>query len=228
MATGTLLPNIFPQWVDANGNPYAGGKLYSYLAGTSTPTPVYKDSALTTAHTNPVILDSAGRPPDGTIFVSSIAYKFILHTSADVLVATVDNVTPFGFSPAVGEQWFSFAGEETANVTATTYAGTDTIHQGTAILSLNSANLPPGVYKLNGVLFSASGASTISAALVNLTDAPDTAIIEIGTSSTGPALVTSGAITFAVAGSTKEYGIRCKVSAGTGHACGFYLTRHAS
>ena len=41
--------------------PLNGGKVYFYVAGTSTPQDTYTDSTGKTANANPVILDSAGR-----------------------------------------------------------------------------------------------------------------------------------------------------------------------
>jgi hypothetical protein len=38
------------------------------------------------------VLDSAGRVPGGEIWVVSQLYKFVLKTSADVTIATYDNV----------------------------------------------------------------------------------------------------------------------------------------
>ncbi len=43
-----------------NGELLAGGKVYTYAAGTSTPQTSYSDYALTIPNTNPVILDSKG------------------------------------------------------------------------------------------------------------------------------------------------------------------------
>lgn len=81
------------QFTDANGNPLAGGKLYSYAAGTTAPLATYTSIAGDVANTNPIILDSAGRAPSGVWIAYGSAYKFILKTSADVLVGTWDNIT---------------------------------------------------------------------------------------------------------------------------------------
>lgn len=79
------------QFLDGNGNPLNGGKLYTYTAGTTTPTATYSDTA-GTANANPVILDSAGR---ATVFLSSATtYKFVLKTSADVTQWTMDYISP--------------------------------------------------------------------------------------------------------------------------------------
>jgi hypothetical protein len=81
------------QFLDNNGNPLTGGKLYTYEAGTTTPQAAYTTSAGNVAHANPIILDAAGRVPGGEIWLTaSLDYKFSLFTSADVLIATWDNI----------------------------------------------------------------------------------------------------------------------------------------
>jgi len=82
------------QFFDNNGNPLAGGKLYTYAAGTTTPLATYTTSVGNVAHTNPIILDSAGRVPGGQIWLTdgSVDYKFLLETSFSVLVGTFDNI----------------------------------------------------------------------------------------------------------------------------------------
>jgi len=88
--TATLTPNAKQQFFDANGNPLAGGKLYSYLAGTTTPAVTYVDSAGVTTNTNPIILDSRG---EANVWLGSTALKFKLTSATDVEIWTVDNVT---------------------------------------------------------------------------------------------------------------------------------------
>lgn len=82
------------QFFDNNGNPLSGGKLYSYEAGTTTPQVTYTSVSGATAHTNPIVLDSAGRVATGEIWLTaSQNYKFVLKTSAEVTIATWDNIT---------------------------------------------------------------------------------------------------------------------------------------
>jgi len=81
------------QFFDNNGAPLAGGLIYTYAAGTTTPQATYTTSAGTTAHTNPIVLNSAGRVPGGEIWLLFASYKFVLQTSAAVLIATYDNIT---------------------------------------------------------------------------------------------------------------------------------------
>ena len=84
------------QFFDNNGVPLAGGLIYTYEAGTTLPKAAYTTSAGITAHSNPIVLNSAGRVPGGEIWLLPVSYKFVLQTSAAVLIATYDNVTSDG------------------------------------------------------------------------------------------------------------------------------------
>ena len=81
-----------------NGEPLAGGKIYSYLAGTTTPVTTYTTSAGNIQHSNPIILDAAGRiPAGGEIWLTNgIAYKFVVNDSANNLIGTFDNIKGIG------------------------------------------------------------------------------------------------------------------------------------
>lgn len=87
---------VAAQFFTNSGVPLSGGKLYTYAAGTTTPKTSYTSSSGSTNHTNPIILDSAGRVPGGEIWISASPYKFVLNTSTDVLIATYDNVIGIG------------------------------------------------------------------------------------------------------------------------------------
>lgn len=85
-----LAPLLRQRYFDANGNPLAGGKLQSYVAGTTTPLATYTDEGGLTPNANPVILDANG---EANIWVNpTLDYKFVLKDSADVVLWTVDNV----------------------------------------------------------------------------------------------------------------------------------------
>jgi hypothetical protein len=84
---------VAAQFFTNTGAVLTGGKLYTYQAGTTTPQATYTTSAGSVARTNPVVLDAAGRVPDGgEIWISPISYKFVLKDSNDVLIATYDNI----------------------------------------------------------------------------------------------------------------------------------------
>lgn len=81
------------QFFDNNGTPLAGGLLYTYVAGTTTPETTYTTSAGNVANANPVVLNSAGRVPSGEIWLTvGVSYKFVLKDSDNVLIGTYDNV----------------------------------------------------------------------------------------------------------------------------------------
>jgi hypothetical protein len=84
------------QFFTNSGVILSGGKLYSYAAGTTTPQATFTSSSGNTNHTNPIILDSAGRVPGGEIWLSASSYKFVLNTATDVLIATYDNIRGLG------------------------------------------------------------------------------------------------------------------------------------
>jgi hypothetical protein len=84
------------QFFNNDGTVLAGGKLYTYAAGTSTPKTTYTTSAGNIAHANPIVLDSAGRVPGGEIWLAAGTYKFSVFTSASVLIATYDNISGIG------------------------------------------------------------------------------------------------------------------------------------
>jgi len=90
--TGFLFTGPKFQGFDNNGYQLSGGKLYSYIAGTTTPTPTYPTKADadagTNANANPIILDSRGEAPVYPV----ITTKFVLTTADDVVIWTVDNV----------------------------------------------------------------------------------------------------------------------------------------
>jgi hypothetical protein len=81
------------QFFDNNGNPLAGGKLYTYSAGTTTPQTTFTDSLGATLNSNPIILNSGGRVPSEIWLTDGLAYKFVLYTSNDVLLGTWDNIS---------------------------------------------------------------------------------------------------------------------------------------
>jgi len=84
------------QFFNNDGTVLAGGKIYTYAAGTSTPKTTYTTSAGNIAHANPIVLDSAGRIPGGEIWLTSGTYKFSVFTSANTLIATYDNISGIG------------------------------------------------------------------------------------------------------------------------------------
>lgn len=85
----TLSPVAKMQFLDATGAPLAGGLVYTYAAGTTTPLATYTDSSGVTANSNPIVLDSRG---EANIWLSATTYKFKLCDSTNTEIWTVDNI----------------------------------------------------------------------------------------------------------------------------------------
>lgn len=80
------------QFFSDAGAPLAGGKLYTYTAGTTTPAATYTSSTGAVANTNPIILNSVGRLANEVWLTSTVTYKFVLQDSAGVTIGTYDNI----------------------------------------------------------------------------------------------------------------------------------------
>jgi hypothetical protein len=226
-----MTPFVQPQYFDNDGAPLNGGLIYTYASGTSTPQSTYQNAALTVANSNPIVLNSAGRPPVA-IFWSATSYKVVCTKSDGTQLWSVDGVPSTGLSQSIvgiGGIVQNFGGSEYTPITATSYpSGTafTACHADTGFLSINSALLV-GDFALSGMIYS-EAAITTTIALVNLSDgSPDTPIATIASASTTGALVTSSAISFAAAGTAKTYAVKAKVSAGRGFAWALQLVRIA-
>lgn len=98
MATTLQTPFPKPTFLDSNGDPLPGAKLFSFEAGTSTPKALFTDFDGLTPLSNPAIADSAGRLEFW--LATDVRYKLRLDTALDVTVWEVDNV---GEGLAVGQ-----------------------------------------------------------------------------------------------------------------------------
>lgn len=81
--------NPVPQYFDSDNKILAGGKVFYFNAGTSTPKTTYSDEGETIANPHPVILDAAGRLPN--VFFTGTA-KQILKDLNDVQIWERDDV----------------------------------------------------------------------------------------------------------------------------------------
>ena len=95
------------QFFDNNGVPLSGGLLYTYLAGTTTQTATYTTSSGSIANSNPIVLDSSGRPTNEIWLTGGISYKFVLQTATGTQIWSMDNLSGL---PSAGVE---------SNVTAT-------------------------------------------------------------------------------------------------------------
>lgn len=118
---------VAAQFFDNSGNVLTGGKIYTYLAGTTSPAATYTTSAGNIFQPNPIILNASGRVPgSGEIWLTDgLIYKFVLTDSNDVLIATYDNITGINsnFVNFTNQQEIqtATAGQTVFNLTTTQY-----------------------------------------------------------------------------------------------------------
>lgn len=140
----TLLPNGQQQFIDGNGKPYAGGKVwfYSNFPTCSVLKNTWQDTAQTVLNTNPVTLDAAGR---ATIFGSgsycqvlkdslgnTVWTKFTADTAANSVswagtsggTGNAQTLSSSTFSSADGQTIYFVAGNTNTGSTTLTVSGT--------------------------------------------------------------------------------------------------------
>lgn len=193
-----LVPPVV-RFSDQNGKPLAGGKLYSYSAGTTTPLATYVDSTTGALNTNPVILDSTG---SATVFLGANVYKLVLQNSAGVQQWSADNIAQGMFQSSTVTSVFGRSGVVTAQTgdytcsqvtgaicTAPTQYYQTVKANGTAATQEAALNFLAGVY---GSVTS----PTVTAGGSGYTGAPTVTFSGGGCSTfpTGSANVTSGAV----------------------------------
>lgn len=129
------------------GKPLAGGLLYFYAAGTTTPQDAFKDSNLTLQHPNPITLDAAGRVP--AFYLADGNIKIRLTDAAGVTQIAADNLLVIGPSSGSGSG-------DTVDATTILATGDIKVRYGTGSLS--------GFVRLNGrtIGSSTSGASELA------------------------------------------------------------------
>jgi hypothetical protein len=146
------------QFFTDEGLPLGGGLLYSYTAGTSTPTATFTSVTGLTANSNPITLDAAGRVPFEIWLTQGIGYKFALYDSSMVLIGTYDNIT---------------GGNDSSNL-LTLLANTSNVAQGDALVGFKQSNA-------SGVLSGAVG-KTVHNKLQDLVSVKDFGATGSGTS----------------------------------------------
>lgn len=157
------------QFFDSNGNPLSGGQVFTYQAGTSTPQATYTTSAGNIQHSNPIILDAAGRVPTGEIWLTDgVSYKFVTKDANSVLIGTYDNIE--GINPQLYAQdiLYTYPGtgavQETVQTRLAQYVSVkdfgavgdgvadDTTAVSNAISSNRNVYFPPGTYLVTSAI----------------------------------------------------------------------------
>lgn len=181
------------QFVDANGAPYSGAKLFVYTGGSSTKTTVYKDSAGASQHANPIVLNTRGEPADTGGASQPIwqaggaAVKFVLAPSTDTdppvsPISTWDNIAGINDASVTVDQWASGPTPTYVGATSFTLIGdqTSTFHVGRRVKTTNSG----------GTIY---GTITVSAytTLTTITVVNDSGSLDVGLSAVSYGLLSA-------------------------------------
>lgn len=142
-----LAPVAKLQFTDDSGAFLAGGKLFTYVGGTTnTKATTYQDAAMATPNTNPIILDTEGRC---TVFLPpGQFFKFVLSPSTDTdppsnPIWTVDNL-------GVAANGIPYAVDTgAANAMVATYVGIPSIATAGTTVVIDPGNAPTGASTFN-------------------------------------------------------------------------------
>ena len=198
--------------------PLAGGKVYSYAAGTTTPQATYTDYTASTPNTNPVILDANGV---AAIWISG-SYKFVIEDSAGNIIKTIDNVSSFTTAATGGNDFReSFSGDgSTTAFTVSQDLGTDSV---SLLVWVDAGGgkgydiLAPTAYTINGttLTFSSAPASGTNNIYVY---APFTLLNATTSSATAAATSATNAATSATNAATSATNAAASATTAAGYA----------
>lgn len=183
-----IAPDARQQFEDANGLPYIGGKLFTYVAGSTTKLATFTDSTGGASNTNPIILNSAGRTPYGLWLTNGVSYKFVLALSTDTdpptsPIWTEDNITGINDSSVAGISQWTVQTNIPTYISTTSFSlvgdQTSTFEVGRRIKLINTA----------GTLYGTIAASVFGA-VTTVTVLLDSGVLDSGLSSVELGLLT--------------------------------------
>lgn len=163
------------QQFDANGAPLNAGRIYTYLAGSTTPTATYTDNTGGTQQANPIILNSLGLPASPIWLGGGITYKFVIKDSADVTLRTVDNISGINDTTATQTEWVS-SGFVPTFISTVSFSvpgdQTGTLQIGRRLRTQNAA----------GLIYSRITNSVFAATITTVTVVNDSGVLDSGLS----------------------------------------------
>lgn len=179
-----LSPVANDQQCNANGVPLSGGKVYTYVAGTTTPAPTYTDSTTGTQQANPIILNSLGLSASPIWMQGGTSLKFVIQDSTGVTIRTVDNVAGVNDTTNAASEWVETGFTPTyINATQFSVVGdqTPTLQVNRRVRTKNTA----------GYIYGRISAAVYSAGITTVTVVNDS-----GTLDSGLSLVATGFLSY--------------------------------
>jgi hypothetical protein len=190
------------QQLTITGAPLVGGKIYTYVGGSSTPAATYTDILGSTLQANPIILNSYGVSASPIWLLGGQTIKFVITNSADVTQQIIDYVSGVNdvTTSATQSEWVA-SGTTPTYISATSFsvAGDQrgAFQVGRRLLTTNTA----------GSRYSTILTSTFAAGVTTITVSNDSGTLDSGLSAVFyglisavntslPAISTSGAVTF--------------------------------
>lgn len=100
-----LAPVVNDQQTDAVGRPLNGGRVFTFLAGTSTPATTYTTQLGGPAQANPVVLNTLGVALNPIWLDGGTAIKFVVQDALGNVLRTLDNVSGVNDVSSVATEW---------------------------------------------------------------------------------------------------------------------------
>jgi hypothetical protein len=171
------------------GGVLAGGKLYTYQAGSTTPQATWTTSLQSVPNANPIVFDSAGRYANEVWLQGGSTYKFVLTDSSGNVLGTWDNIggvndasyagfsewVTYGVTPTyISTTSFSVAGNQTGifqvgrrvqasvsggSVYGSVYSSSFGSGITTVVLTMDSTNLDSSLFSVAYGFMSATNTS---------------------------------------------------------------------
>lgn len=111
------------QFFTNQGVVLAGGKIYTYMAGSTTLQATWTDYLQSVQNANPIILDSAGRPPNEIwLQAGTNNYKFVITDSNNVTLGTYDNVQGINSAATANSSEWATSGLSVTYVSLTQFS----------------------------------------------------------------------------------------------------------
>lgn len=177
-----LSPVLNEQQFSNAGILLSGGKIETYLAGSSTPATTYTSPSGAVAQANPIILNSRGEVDNLIYLTTGISYKLVLKDSLNNVLRTYDNIEGVNDSSLTIDQWVN------SGVTPTFVSGTQFTLPGDQT-SAFQVNRRVKLLVTAGTVYGYISASAF-AALTTVTVVLDSGVLDSGLSNVQLGLIT--------------------------------------